>query len=104
MEAGDTRPIGAAALPTNFRVRIRARVAEAEIVYAWQKLRLAIYLHRWLRALWRLLPTPLRLRLRALRRLSPRVGGVNFGSRRKVAPLDPEFGFGRGQPIDRYYI
>jgi SAM-dependent methyltransferase len=32
------------------------------------------------------------------------VGGVQWGSFRRVTPIDPDFGWTRGQPIDRYYI
>ncbi len=34
----------------------------------------------------------------------PRVGSVRFGDLRRVTPISREFGFDRGQPIDRYYI
>jgi SAM-dependent methyltransferase len=41
-----------------------------------------------------------------LTRLSrwPPVGGVRFGSLRRVTPISDSFGFDRGLPIDRYYI
>jgi SAM-dependent methyltransferase len=41
-----------------------------------------------------------------LTRLSrrPPVGGVRFGSLRRVTPISDEFGYDRGLPIDRYYI
>jgi SAM-dependent methyltransferase len=32
------------------------------------------------------------------------VGLIRFGSLRRIAPLDRDFGAGRGKPIDRYYI
>ncbi len=48
--------------------------------------------HRWLRTLQRQLTH------------WPPVGWVRFGSLRRVTPIDPDFGFGRGNPIDRYYI
>jgi hypothetical protein len=32
------------------------------------------------------------------------VGGVQWGSFRRVTPIDPDFGWARGKPIDRYYI
>lgn len=35
---------------------------------------------------------------------SPSVGEVKFGSLRQVTPISRQFGFDRGQPIDRYYI
>jgi glycosyltransferase involved in cell wall biosynthesis/SAM-dependent methyltransferase len=34
----------------------------------------------------------------------PGIGGESFGSLRRVVPLSRQFGFDRGQPIDRYYI
>jgi SAM-dependent methyltransferase len=42
----------------------------------------------------------------ARRRLTkwPPVGGVRFGSLRRVTPISEEFGYDRGLPIDRYYI
>ncbi len=42
----------------------------------------------------------------ARRRLTkwPPVGGVRFGSLRRVTPISDEFGYDRGLPIDRYYI
>lgn len=36
--------------------------------------------------------------------LTPRLGSVDFGSLRRLTPISREFGFDRGQPIDRYYI
>lgn len=47
---------------------------------------------RWLRLQWE------------RRELLPRVGGVRFGSLRRVTPISREYGFDRGRPIDRYYI
>jgi SAM-dependent methyltransferase len=44
---------------------------------------------------------PLALRRRRHR---PPVGWVRFGSLRRVTPVSREFGYDRGQPIDRYYI
>ncbi len=35
---------------------------------------------------------------------APPVGTINFGSLRRVVPFSKQFGFDRGQPIDRYYI
>ena len=35
---------------------------------------------------------------------TPSVGHVDFGDLRRVRPLDDAFGFGRGTPVDRYYI
>ena len=34
----------------------------------------------------------------------PAAGRVRFGSLRRVTPIERNFGFNRGQPIDRYYI
>lgn len=34
----------------------------------------------------------------------PPVGRVRFGDLRRVTPISPDFGYGRGGPIDRYYI
>jgi SAM-dependent methyltransferase len=34
----------------------------------------------------------------------PPVGTVRFGSLRRLSPLSRDWGFDRGQPIDRYYI
>jgi SAM-dependent methyltransferase len=52
------------------------------------------------------LPYPARDWLRARRTLFvwPPVGHVRFGALRRVTPLDGNFGYGRGRPIDRYYI
>jgi SAM-dependent methyltransferase len=35
---------------------------------------------------------------------SPPVGKVKFGSLRNLKPISQQFGFDRGQPIDRYYM
>ena len=37
-------------------------------------------------------------------RRPPPVGQVRFGNLRRVEPISRQFGFDRGQPIDRYYI
>ncbi|MDZ8223201.1 methyltransferase domain-containing protein [Nostoc sp. ChiVER01] len=37
-------------------------------------------------------------------RYPPSVGKVKFGSLRRVEPISQEFGFDRGDPVDRYYI
>jgi SAM-dependent methyltransferase len=42
-------------------------------------------------------------RLEQLTRRPP-VGGVRFGDLRRLRPVSRNFGMGRGQPIDRYYI
>ena len=34
----------------------------------------------------------------------PPVGGVRFGGLRRTTPIDRDFGFRRGRPVDRYYI
>jgi SAM-dependent methyltransferase len=34
----------------------------------------------------------------------PPAGKVDFGSFRRIAPVSRQFGYDRGQPIDRYYI
>lgn len=34
----------------------------------------------------------------------PPVGGVRFGSLRRLTPINRNFGYDRGQPVDRYYI
>jgi SAM-dependent methyltransferase len=34
----------------------------------------------------------------------PPLGEVSWGSFRRLRPINPNFGFDRGQPIDRYYI
>jgi SAM-dependent methyltransferase len=49
-----------------------------------------------------LLPAHVRRRLRSL--WQPQYRTPLFGSLRRVTPLSREFGFDRGQPIDRYYI
>jgi len=54
----------------------------------------------------RVLPAPVRRRLRSLKGAAPTVdvGRVQFGSLARVEPISRHFGFDRGQPIDRYYI
>jgi SAM-dependent methyltransferase len=44
--------------------------------------------------------SPLYRRVRAL----PPVGMVRFGSLRRLTPTEGNYGFGRGKPVDRYYI
>jgi SAM-dependent methyltransferase len=41
--------------------------------------------------------------LRAVTR-RPRVGGVDFGDLRRLAPISSTWGFDRGVPVDRFYI
>ena len=50
------------------------------------------------------LPPGVRRPLRAVLRRSPPLGRVRFGDLRRVDPIDGYFGYGRGLPIDRYYI
>lgn len=38
------------------------------------------------------------------RRTWPPVGTLRFGSLRRLRPVDDDFGYSRGTPIDRYYI
>ncbi len=49
-----------------------------------------------------------RTTLRALKPKSrsgaPAVGRVRFGDLRRTTPITPDFGYGRGNPVDRYYI
>lgn len=52
---------------------------------------------------FRLWPDAARRRLARLGRRPP-VGGVRFGSLRRVTPISETFGYDRGVPIDRYYI
>ena len=35
---------------------------------------------------------------------APAVGSLSLGDLRRVQPLDTNFGYSRGQPVDRYYI
>jgi SAM-dependent methyltransferase len=51
----------------------------------------------------RFLSADTRARLRRLTAWPP-VGFVRFGSLRRGTPISRQFGFERGQPIDRYYI
>lgn len=58
------------------------------------------------RRLERRLPTGFRrvMRKASGKLLIPPVGEVSFGDLRRTAPIDPDFGFGRGLPVDRHYI
>ena len=58
----------------------------------------------YLRIIRRLSAQGARRLLRSLHRGEPVAGGVRFGSLRRLTPLSRQFGFDRGQPIDRYYI
>jgi SAM-dependent methyltransferase len=51
-----------------------------------------IAIYRWLQARWREIT------------VHPPVGRVDFGDLRRLRPLSHEFGYERGQPVDRYYI
>ena len=55
----------------------------------------------------RILHTIMRTRSAAQNQRSescPAIGEVNFGSLRRVTPISWNWGYGRGRPIDRYYI
>jgi SAM-dependent methyltransferase len=55
----------------------------------------------------RLLPKPMRkdlARWAARLSLRPRVGEVEFGDLRRLTPISDDWGFDRGEPIDRFYI
>ena len=56
-----------------------------------------------LRTLLRQLPSPI---ASALRRFGhrPPLGRVRFGDLGRVFPIDEQFGYGRGTPVDRFYI
>jgi SAM-dependent methyltransferase len=53
----------------------------------------------------RVVPSPLRrvMRRRGLAVWPPR-RGVRFGSLRRTTPISADFGFDRGEPVDRHYI
>ena len=50
------------------------------------------------------LPVSLYRVLCDLRSGRPPLGWAKFGHLRRLNPINPDFGFGRGLPIDRYYI
>lgn len=53
------------------------------------------------------MPTGVRRRLRralAKAPLVPRPGEVDWGDLKRTTPVDPDFGYGRGTPVDRLYI
>jgi len=35
---------------------------------------------------------------------APPVGAINLGDLNRLSPIDGDFGYGRGQPVDRYYV
>jgi hypothetical protein len=51
-----------------------------------------------------LLPARVRHRIHTALQRTPPPGAVRMGSLRRVTPLSPDFGFDRGQPVDRFYI
>jgi SAM-dependent methyltransferase len=55
---------------------------------------------------WLIPKTARRSLMRHARRLAarPRVGRVNFGDLRRLAPVCLDWGFSRGTPVDRHYI
>lgn len=60
-----------------------------------------------LRTIYRALPGRLGDWARAARDRAggrPPLGKVNFGDLRRLEPIDADFGFGRGIPVDRHYI
>jgi SAM-dependent methyltransferase len=59
---------------------------------------------RLFHAVERRLPFAIRRPLRRALGLAPPIGGVAFGDLRRTQPIDPEFGFNRGSPVDRVYI
>lgn len=59
------------------------------------------------RAFARKLPSLITLRLRAMKWFFtgvPAVGQFNFGDLRRLSPVSRDYGYDRGQPVDRYYI
>ena len=56
------------------------------------------------RGLLRRLPGSWRRRIGWLRSGAPAPGQMDLGDLRRLAPLSREFGYDRGQPVDRYYI
>lgn len=59
---------------------------------------------RLFHAIERRLPLVVRRPLRRSLGLAPPIGGVAFGDLRRTQPIDPEFGYNRGTPVDRFYI
>ena len=56
------------------------------------------------RRMGRLLPPRYRPRVMGSRDAAPGMGQVRFGDLRRTIPISRDFGFDRGQPIDRLYI
>jgi len=56
------------------------------------------------RRMGRLLPPRYRPRVMRSRDAAPGIGQVRFGDLRRTIPISRDFGFDRGQPIDRLYI
>ncbi|MDF8333127.1 glycosyltransferase [Novosphingobium cyanobacteriorum] len=54
----------------------------------------------------RVLPDPVVDLVRRVRKpkVTPRLGDFDFGDLARLKPVDPNFGYGRGNPVDRYYI
>jgi glycosyltransferase involved in cell wall biosynthesis len=79
-------------------------IVEATFMSPNHATRLLISLAR--RRLGDILPPALLRRIRQFRsgRRAPAVGRVRFGDLGGSAPIDDDFGFGRGTPIDRGYI
>jgi SAM-dependent methyltransferase len=55
---------------------------------------------------WLVPRTARRALMRRAKRLTarPQIGSVRFGDLRRLSPLCADWGYGRGTPIDRYYI
>jgi hypothetical protein len=56
------------------------------------KQRLSISVQNWLKSQWQVL------------KLDPPLGHVRMGDLRRLKPISDDWGWDRGQPIDRYYI
>ena len=96
--AYDKRQLATSATPTSDRTASAARREPTKVLPP-----LAGQAKAWAR---RSLPVSF---IRSLRRLPhkvrpPRIGNVEFGDLRRVAPIGRRFGFDRGQPIDRVYV
>jgi hypothetical protein len=61
-------------------------------------------LQRALRVGKRVLPSSLAAWLEQSETRRPAMGRVRFGDFARTAPIDSYFGFGRGTPLDRFYI